>query len=55
MRFWSAFALGRVAGADAIPAPEGLASDGAVVSGWWAVGKEAADAISSIRERLEGQ
>jgi HEAT repeat protein len=52
VRFWAAFALGEVAGEEATAPLERLASDATVVPRWWAVNKEAADAIRNIRERL---
>jgi HEAT repeat protein len=53
VRFWAAFALGNVGGDDVVPELQKLAdADHAVVPGWWAVSKEAADAIERIRKGL---
>ncbi|MDP9120061.1 MAG: HEAT repeat domain-containing protein [Acidobacteriota bacterium] len=50
VRFWSAYALGRLGNREAIPALAKLAaSDHAQVAGWWEVSREAADAIESIK------
>ncbi|MBN1286345.1 MAG: HEAT repeat domain-containing protein [Anaerolineae bacterium] len=49
VRFWSAFALGQVGSPAAIPALERLAADEAIVPGWWSVGKEANDALVTIK------
>jgi HEAT repeat protein len=53
VRFWAAFALGNVGGDDVIPELQRLAdTDHAVVPGWWAVSKEAADSLERIRAGL---
>jgi HEAT repeat protein len=50
VRFWAAFALGQRGDPRALPELEQLvATDKAVVPGWWAVSKEAADAIEIIQ------
>jgi len=55
VRFWASYSLGQLADSEAIPALEVLAeNDEAEVPGWWAVKREAADAIRQIRQRLEG-
>ena len=52
VRFWAVFTLGQVAGSDVIPELERLAAtDDEVVPHWWAVGREAKDAIAAIRAR----
>jgi HEAT repeat protein len=52
VRFWSAFALGLIGNRRAIPALQRLVeSDKATVRGWWAVSKEATDAIARINIR----
>jgi HEAT repeat protein len=52
VRFWCAFALGQMGDADALPALKELAAkDHRVVRGWWAVSKEAADAIHTIEHK----
>jgi HEAT repeat protein len=52
VRFWAVFALGCVGGEDVVPDLERLArSDRAVLEGWWEVGREAKDALRSIRDR----
>jgi HEAT repeat protein len=52
VRFWCAFALGEMGDADALPILKKLAAkDHRVVRGWWAVNKEAADAIRSIEKQ----
>ena len=49
VRFWSAFALGQMREKKALPALRSLAeSDHRVLQGWWAVSKEARDAIAEI-------
>jgi HEAT repeat protein len=55
VRFWAAFTLGQVAGPEVIPELERVAAtDDEVVPHWWAVGREARDAIESIRGRCGG-
>jgi HEAT repeat protein len=50
VRFWAAFALGQQGDPEALPELEKLvATDKAVVPGWWAVNKEAADAVKIIQ------
>jgi HEAT repeat protein len=50
VRFWAAFALGLARDHRAIPELERLAeADHQVVPGWWAVSKEAHDAIANIK------
>jgi HEAT repeat protein len=52
VRFWCAFALGEMGNPDALPIlKELLAKDHRIVRGWWAVSKEAGDAIRSIEQR----
>jgi HEAT repeat protein len=52
VRFWSAFALGEIAGPNAIPALERVAaSDRGILRRFGSVRKEAAAAITRIRER----
>lgn len=52
VRFWSAFALGALGYAPALPALRELAArDQTLLPGWWTVGEEAADAA----DRLEGR
>lgn len=52
VRFWSAFALGKIGDRRAIPELERLAAhDHAVVPGWWSVSKEATAAIAAIAAR----
>jgi HEAT repeat protein len=52
VRFWSAFALGSLAYAPALPALRELAArDRAHLDGWWTVGEEASDAV----DRIEGR
>jgi HEAT repeat protein len=52
VRFWSAFALGSLGDVRAIPELERLvATDHVSVPGWWAVSKEASDAMRRIREK----
>lgn len=49
VRFWCAFALGQMREMKALPALRSLAEgDHRVVQGWWAVSKEAKDAIAEI-------
>jgi HEAT repeat protein len=49
VRFWCAFASGQMREKKALPALRRLAeSDHRVVRGWWAVSKEAKDAIAEI-------
>jgi HEAT repeat protein len=53
VRFWAAFALGQMGAAEALEELERLiATDTAVVEGWWSVKKEAADAKRAIVERI---
>lgn len=47
LRFWAAFALGQLRDAEALPALHALTADPTVVPGWWTVGEEAADAITT--------
>ena len=51
VRFWSAFALGKLGATSALPALRQLAADEALVAGWWTVGEEASDAIDVIEGR----
>src|SRR5262249_7396979 len=46
--FWSAFALGRLGAAEALPPLRRLQADETIVTGWWSVGVEATDAIANI-------
>jgi hypothetical protein len=49
VRFWCAFALGQMREKKALPALSRLAeTDHRVLQGWWAVSKEAKDAIAEI-------
>jgi HEAT repeat protein len=51
VRFWSAFALGELGAWQAVPELEQLARvDHTVLPGWWAVGKEAKNAIEKIKK-----
>ena len=51
IRFWCAFALGEIGERKALPALKWLAeNDDRVVKGWWAVSKEARDAIRTIKK-----
>jgi len=53
IRFWSAFAHGRLRDRRALPALRRLAAeDSAEVPGWWSVCKEAADSRSSTEREL---
>lgn len=50
VRFWAVFALGQLGDRQALPELERLAAtDEAILSGWGALNKEAADAIESIQ------
>ncbi|MGH2688720.1 MAG: HEAT repeat domain-containing protein, partial [Actinomycetota bacterium] len=52
VRFWAVFALGCVAGDDVVADLERIArSDRALLEGWWEVGREAKDAVRSIKDR----
>lgn len=52
VRFWSAFALGALGYAPALPALRELAArDQTLLPGWWTVGEEASDAA----DRIEGR
>lgn len=51
VRFWAAFALGKLRAASALPALRELKADSALAPGWWTVGDEAADAIEAIEGR----
>jgi len=52
VRFWAVFALGCVGGNDVVTDLEKIArTDRAVPEGWWEVGREAKDALRSIRDR----
>jgi HEAT repeat protein len=54
VRFWSVFALGEMGEADALPALTQLAArDHRVLRGWWAVSKEASEAIRSIEKKRQ--
>jgi HEAT repeat protein len=49
VRFWCAFALGQIGERKALPALKWLSEhDNRVLKGWWAVSKEARDAIAEI-------
>jgi len=51
VRFWCAFALGQIGEKKALPALQWLAeNDHRIVKGWWAVSKEARDAIRTIQK-----
>lgn len=52
VRFWCAFALGAMREKKALPPLKQLAeTDDRIVRGWWAVGKEAKDAIEQIEAK----
>ena len=52
VRFWCAFALGQMRERKSLPILKSLAeSDHRVVRGWWAVSKEAKDAIRNINRK----
>jgi len=56
VRFWCAFALGQMRERRALPILNYLAAnDHRVVNGWWAVSKEAADAVSEIKNKQAGR
>lgn len=49
VRFWSAFALGRIRAKAALPALRRFAeTEEATLAGWWSVREEAADALASV-------
>ncbi|MCH7711830.1 MAG: HEAT repeat domain-containing protein [Proteobacteria bacterium] len=49
VRFWACFAIGKYGVRRALPALKALAEkDKTLVPGWWTVGEEAADAITTI-------
>jgi HEAT repeat protein len=51
VRFWCAFALGQMREKKALPALSRLAEcDHRILRGWWAVSKEAKDAIAEIEQ-----
>lgn len=51
VRFWSVFALGRIADRRALSALRHVAStDDMVVPGWWSISQEAADALRRITQ-----
>lgn len=51
IRFWCAYALGQIGDKKALPALKCLAeNDHRIVKGWWAVSKEARDAIRTIKK-----
>jgi HEAT repeat protein len=51
VRFWSAFALGQLRTAAAVPLLHAVTMDRMTVPGWWSVGEEASDAINIIEGR----
>jgi hypothetical protein len=51
VRFWSIFALGSPENVDLLPRLENLATDAALVPGWWTVGQEARWAMNWILKR----
>ena len=51
VRFWSAFGLGKLRAAAAVPALRSLVDDETPLTGWWTVGEEAIDAIDTIEGR----
>ncbi len=52
VRFWAAFALGKLGNRQALPELERLAAtDETILPGWWAVSREATEAIQRIQER----
>jgi uncharacterized protein (UPF0147 family) len=52
VRFWSAFGLGTLRTAAAVPVLRLLTADTALVPHWWTVGEEAVDAIDLIEGRI---
>ncbi len=55
VRFWCAFALGQIGARSALPALRQLvASDEAVVLGWWSVGTEMADGMRTVHAHCLG-
>jgi hypothetical protein len=48
IRFWAAFALGKIGSRTSIPALRKAAKDKTLHKGWWTVGEEAQDAITEI-------
>jgi HEAT repeat protein len=55
VRFWAAYALGRLGTSDVVAALKRLSSDGAEVPGYGTVAEESARAISLILDREERQ
>jgi len=51
VRFWSAFALGKLRSRRAVAHLRDLLTDATGVPGWWSVGEEAFDAIEVIEGR----
>ena len=51
VRFWSAFALGKLRTTAALPVLQELKKDRTPVPLWWTVGEEASDAIELIEGR----
>lgn len=51
VRFWSAFALGKLGATSALPTLRQLVGDQTLVPGWWTVGEEVSDAIDVIAGR----
>jgi HEAT repeat protein len=53
VRYWAAFALGGLAGGDAVPSLEHVAAtDGSALAGWGTVRAEAVAAVARIKARL---
>jgi HEAT repeat protein len=53
VRFWGAFALGKLKAIDALPKLKRIgATDRTRVKGWWTIGKEARDAVKAIESAL---
>jgi hypothetical protein len=52
VRFWAAFAVGKLKARAALPALRALTVDDTLVPRWWTVGEEAADAIEWIEGRV---
>lgn len=55
VRFWCLYSLGQLGAPEVIPNLEKLTGDENVLPRWWAVGKEAQDAIENIRSRYRAE
>ena len=54
VRFWTAFALGELGDQRAVPSLKTLSeTDNSILEGWWAIKKEALDAIHKITKSVE--